>query len=375
MKNRNSTPMSGRLQSLDTLRGFDMMFIMGVAGLVMKLCALAPGAFTDAIAAQMVHVKWDGLAHHDTIFPLFLFIAGVSFPFSLAKQRQSGVSAVGIYGKIIRRVVALAFLGLIYNGLLKLDFATLRCASVLARIGIAWGVAAVLYVNFGVRTRAVIAGAILLGYWAVSALFVAPDAPAGADCFSQEGCIAGYIDRLYLPGRLIYKNFDPEGLLSTVPAVVTAMMGMFAGEFVRLPQSRLSGTRKAAYMLVAAIVLAVAATLWNEVLPVNKKLWSSSFVCAVGAYSLGMFAIFYYIIDVRGWHRWTLFFRVIGLNSITIYLAQRIIGFQKIADFFTGGIASLCPEPVAAVVASASYVAVCWLFLYFLYRKGVFLKV
>lgn len=372
---KDGEPMSGRLESLDTLRGFDMMFIMGVAGLVMKLCALAPCAFTDAIAAQMVHVPWNGLAHHDTIFPLFLFIAGVSFPFSLAKQRQSGASMAQVYGRILRRVVVLVLLGLVYNGLLKLDFATLRCASVLARIGIAWGVAAVLYINFCVRTRAVIAGAILLGYWAVSALCVAPDAPAGADCFSQDGCIAGYIDRLYLPGRLIYKNFDPEGLLSTLPAVVTAMLGMFTGEVVRLPQSRMSGERKALYMFGAAIVLAVVATVWNEVLPVNKKLWSSSFVCAVGAYSLGMFALFYYIIDVRGWRRWTLWFRVIGVNSITIYLAQRIIDFRKIADFFTGGVASLCSEQVAAVVASASYVAVCWLFLYFLYKKSVFLKV
>ena len=107
----------------------------------------------------------------------------------------------------------------------------------------------------------------------------------------------------------------------------------------------------------------------------NKKLWSSTFVCVVGAYSLGMFALFYYLIDVRGWRRWTLFFRVVGLNSITIYLAQRIVGFGRISDFFLGGIASKCPEAVAAVISSTGYVAVCWLFLYFLYRKNVFLKV
>lgn len=110
-------------------------------------------------------------------------------------------------------------------------------------------------------------------------------------------------------------------------------------------------------------------------LPVNKSLWSSTFVCVVAAYSLAMFALFYYLIDVRGWRRWTLFFRVVGLNSITIYLAQRIVGFGRISDFFLGGVASKCPEALAAVVNSAGYVAVCWLFLYFLYRKNVFLKV
>lgn len=369
MKN---SPLSDRLLSLDTLRGFDMMFIMGVAGLVIKLCALCPCAFTDAVARQMVHVDWNGLAHHDTIFPLFLFVAGISFPFSLAKQREKGMTTAQIYVKIARRTAMLVLLGLVCNGLFKLDFATLRCASVLARIGIAWGISAVLFMNFGVRARAAIAAAILLGYWAVTALCVAPDAPAGADCFSMDGCMAGYIDRLCLPGRLYNGNFDPEGLLSTVPAVVTAMLGMFAGEFVRTP---VSGGRKAAYMAVAAVAMTIVAAGWNEVLPINKKLWSSSFVLAVGAYSLGMFALFYYITDVCGFRRWTLFFRVIGLNSITIFMAQRIIDFRKASEFFTGGLASLCPPEVGSVISSASYVAVCWLFLYFLYRKGVFLKV
>ena len=122
-------------------------------------------------------------------------------------------------------------------------------------------------------------------------------------------------------------------------------------------------------------LLLAAGLAFSGVLPVNKKLWSSTFVCVVGAYSLGMFALFYYLIDVRGWRRWTLFFRVVGLNSITIYLAQRIVGFGRISDFFLGGVASKCPEALAAVVNSAGYVAVCWLFLYFLYRKNVFLKV
>ena len=171
----------------------------------------------------------------------------------------------------------------------------------------------------------------------------------------------------------LYGSFDPEGLLSTVPAVVTAMLGMFTGEFVRRGDIR--GGRKTLWMAAAAAALLAAGLAFSGVLPVNKKLWSSTFVCVVGAYSLGMFALFYYLIDVRGWRRWTLFFRVVGLNSITIYLAQRIVGFGRISDFFLGGIASKCPEAVAAVISSAGYVAVCWLFLYFLYRKNVFLKV
>ena len=364
---------SQRLLSLDALRGFDMLFIMGFAGLVTALCKLCPGEFSDWMTAQMGHADWNGFFHHDTIFPLFLFIAGISFPFSLAKQREKGMSERSIYLKVIRRGLTLVALGFVYSGLFKLDFATLRLPSVLGRIGLAWMFAALLFVNFNVRTRAVIAAAILLGYGLLLQFVAAHDA-GGAGPLTLEGNIVGYVDRIVMPSHLLGgRGFDPEGLLSTLPAIVTAMLGMFTGEFVR--RQDLSGGRKASWMIAAAVALLVAGLAFNGVVPVNKSLWSSTFVCVVAAYSLAMFALFYYLIDVRGWRRWTLFFRVVGLNSITIYLAQRIVGFGRISDFFLGGVASKCPEALAAVVNSAGYVAVCWLFLYFLYRKNVFLKV
>lgn len=364
-----------RLFSLDALRGFDMLFIMGFAGLVSSLCALWPNLFTDALAAQMHHVPWDGLTHHDTIFPLFLFIAGISFPFSLAKQRANGFGEGRILRRVIRRGVVLVFLGMVYNGLFKLDFATLRVASVLGRIGLAWMFAALLYLYCGTRTRIGIAAVILIGYSALLCLVAAPDAPLGADPLSKEGCLACWVDRQWLPGRLIYGTFDPEGLLSTLPAIVTAMLGMFTGEFLRADSPKLSGSRKALWMALAAVALALIGWAWSFVMPVNKMLWSSSFTCVVAAYSLGMFALFYYVIDVRGCWRWTLFFRVIGLNSITIYLAQQIIPLRYASDFFVGGVASKCGEALGAVIYDAGYVTVCWLFLYFLYRKKTFLKV
>ena len=363
-----------RLMSLDTLRGFDMFFIMGLSGLIVSICALWPNPVTNAIAEQMSHVDWDGLRHHDTIFPLFLFLAGVSFPFSYAKQQSMGASRKDIYWKIFRRAAVLIFLGMVYNGLFRLNFENLRVASVLARIGLAWMGAALLYINFGVKTRAWIAGAILVVYALVSKFVGAPDVP-GADPLSMEGSLVGYVDRLFLPGRLLYLDgrFDPEGLLSAVPAVVTAMLGMFTGELIR--EQKYSGERKTVMMLIGAVVLGVVAWLGNYFVPINKMLWSSTFVCAVGSYSLAMMALFYYIVDVKGWQKWTLPFRVVGMNSITIYLAQSIIGFGGIARFFFGGVAGLCSEPWAAVVNGASFVLVCWLFLYFLYRQKIFLKV
>lgn len=353
-----------------------MFFIMGLSGLIVSICALWPNPVTNEIARQMGHVNWNGLCHHDTIFPLFLFLAGVSFPFSLAKQQSMGLKRKDIYIKIFRRAALLILFGAIYNGLLQFDFANLRWASVLARIGIAWMGAALLFVNFGVRTRACIAVAILVVYALVSKFVGAPDVP-GADPLSMEGSLVGYVDRLFLPGRLLDLDgrFDPEGLLSALPAVVTAMLGMFTGELIRQPEERFSGNRKTLIMLGAAAVLAVVAVAADGFVPVNKKLWSSTFVCAVGAYSLAMMALFYYLIDVRGWQKWTTVFRVVGMNSITIYMAQRIISFSGINRFFFGGLASLFSEQVGEVILDAGFVFVCWMFLYFLYRQKIFLKI
>lgn len=366
---------SERLLSLDALRGFDMLFIMGLAPLLISLCSLFPGGENCWLAETMKHASWHGLTHHDTIFPLFLFIAGVSFPFSYAKQVSSGLSKGRIYARIFKRAAVLVFLGTVYNGFFELDFGNLRIASVLGRIGVAWMAAALIYINSGPRTRAVTAALILIGYWLLLWLVPAPDAPQGADPFSFEGNLVGFVDRQLLPGAILSGTFDPEGILSTLPAIVTAMLGMAAGDLVRRPENIIPGKRKTLYMLLAAAVLLAVGLVWNTVFPINKKLWTSSFVCVVGAYSFAMFAIFYYLADVRKWHGWTLFFRVVGLNSITIYLAQRIISFSGIEQFFLGGLAGLCPAAWGAVVSDAGYMAVCWLFLYFLYRQKIFLKI
>ncbi len=365
-----------RLLSLDTLRGFDMLFIMGLSSFIAAVCALFPEGSECTLAQNMSHVSWDGFRHHDTIFPLFLFIAGISFPFSYAKQLSAGASRRKIYLKIFKRAAVLILLGLVVNGLFKFHFDKLRVASVLGRIGLAWMFAALLFINFKRVTRIVIAAIALVGYWIVIRYIPAPDAP-GADPLSIEGNFAGYVDRLILPGRLLYNGgkFDPEGLFSTIPSIVTAMLGMFTGEFVLSDRKGLTGKKKSLYMAVAGIVMLAAGLLWSLDFPLNKKLWSSSFVLVVGAYSLLMFALFYYIIDVKGFTKWTFPFKVVGMNSITIYIAQSVIGFSGIAAFFLSGVTELCSEPWANVVNKLGYMIVCWLFLYFLYRKKVFLKV
>ena len=358
-----------RLLSIDALRGFDMLFIMGFAGLLVAICQLFPDGDSCWLARQMSHVDWDGLRHHDTIFPLFLFISGMTFPFSAEKRQLGGATKGQLFLQALRRGLVLVALGLVYNKFFDLKLATLRFPSVLARIGLAWMFAARLFLAFRWKTRAVIAAVILVGYQLLL-LIPAPDA-AGAGPLTYEGNIVGYIDRLIMPEHLLSKGkFDPEGLLSTLPAIVTAMLGQFTGEFVRSSQRNKTGK-----MLLAAAVLLAVGLVWSLWFPINKKLWTSTFVLVVGAYSVAMYALFYWIIDVKGWKKWTFFFEVIGLNSITIYMAQRIIPFSSVNKFFLGGLAGLCPEPVGKVILAAGYVAVCWLFLLFLYRKKVFLKV
>lgn len=373
-------PTSKRLLSLDALRGFDMFFIMGGAALITALCALFPEGNDSWLALQMKHAKWDGFHQHDTIFPLFLFIAGISFPFSYAKSQSLGVSRASQYGKIAKRVLVLVLLGWVYNGLFKWDFANLRYLSVLGRIGLAWGIAALIRMNTGTLARAILCVFLLVGYWLLIRFVPAPDA-AGADVYSMEGNIAGWVDRQIVPGRLYRPFYDPEGLLSTLPAVVTALLGMFTGDFIRLDEKvrwcgkPLTGDAKTVWMLLASALMLGLGLLWSLDFPINKALWSSSFVLVAGAYSLSLFAVFYWMIDVKGWRKWARCFEIIGLNSLTIYLFQRFVSVKFTNEFFLKGLSEQLSPEWGAVLLTAGYVALCWLLLTFLYRQKIFLKV
>ncbi len=364
-----------RLESLDAFRGFDMLWIMGGASIITAICALFPGGSDCAIARQMEHVQWNGLAFMDLVFPTFLFIAGISFPFSLAKQRSLKHSSREIHLKIFRRAIILVLLGIIYNGLLAhLDFANARYCSVLGRIGLAWMLASLLYVHCGRKSRILICAALLLGYYLLLRLVPAPGSPEGADPFSLEYNLAGYIDSHIMPGRLYLGHFDPEGLLGLIPATATAMLGMFTGEYVK--DSSRNGKKKALEMSLAAMVLLAAGLAWGLFFPINKNLWSSSFVLVVGAYSLLGFALFYYVIDVRGHLKWAFPLKVIGMNSITIYLAMSFINFSFTAKQLLQGVIDHIPsKEVGALVLVIGIFLLRWGFLYFLYKKKVFLKI
>lgn len=362
---------NGRLMSLDALRGFDMMFIMGFRSFVLAVLA-ALGLSNGFVAQQFHHVPWAGLAFEDTIFPLFLFIAGASFPFSMAKRLLNGASRGTISFHVLRRGLTLILFGLAVNGLLKFDFANLRIYGVLQLIGFAWMVAALLSVWLGLRTRIAVAIALLVVPPLLFRLVVAPDFPTAAP-FTPEGNLGCWFDRTVVgTGHLFKGLFDPEGAASLLSSVVVAMGGMFAGDLLRSP---FSGGRKTLALLVAAVLLILSGVGCSHVVPMVKSLWSSSFVLVVVGYSAALLAIFYWVIDVRGWNRWISFLTVIGMNSITIYMAQRVLGFQQATKFLFGGCAELVAPAWRETVLAGGYFIVSWVFLYILYRRKMFLKV
>ncbi|MBR2584906.1 MAG: DUF5009 domain-containing protein [Thermoguttaceae bacterium] len=369
-----------RLVSLDAMRGANMFFIMGGSGLIaLIMTTFWPDApWAQWIAGQMDHVDWHGFAHHDSIFPTFLFIAGCAFPFSYASQVARGRSKARITAKVILRGLILVLLGILYNNGIHFDFAHFRYASVLGHIGLGWMFAALLYLAFGGEKGA---GArwfflilILVGYW-MMLRFIPVPGHEGADPFSMEGSLVSYIDQKYLPGVLHQGIFDPEGILSTIPAVATALLGIFTGEWLRKNGTDQDGWNKFVKLVVFGVVLVILGLVWDKSFPINKKLWTSSFVCFVAGCDMIVLAIFYAVIDVIGWRCWAFPFVVIGMNSITIYLAQQFINFSYTRDYFFKSVIALASEKWQPILTSCAGIFVLWFFLYMLYRYKAFFKV
>ena len=375
--------------SLDAVRGFDMFFIMGLPALVLAVSDLLGFGTSNWICLQMEHVDWEGFRLMDAVFPTFMFISGISFPFSYARQVEKGESRSRICRGIVKRAAVLFLLGLVCEGITKVDqgWNCLRLGSVLGRIGIAWACAAFLYLFSGWKTRFFAAFGLVIGYWLLLRFVPAPDAltiaiPAGHEyCldrgpFSLVGNLSGWVDRNILPGRISRVVMDTQGTLSTLPSIALPIFGTLTGDFVR--RMDVSGNRKTLLMLVAAAGLATVGWLISFSMPLNKPLWSSSYVLVAAGYALFLFAVFYWIVDVLKWVRWSFFFRVIGMNSILIWMLQRMYGYRplpELNEYLFGGIAKCLPPQGGALVLAVGYVAVCWSILHFCYRKNIILKV
>ncbi len=370
----NSEKKPQRLLSLDALRGFDMFLLAGGAALIKALSKYTDWDILNSMALHMHHKEWHGFAFWDIIFPLFLFIAGVAMPYSIGRRLERGDNKREIYLHSIKRCFYLIVLGLMYNGLFDLNWENLRFASVLGRIGLAWLFAVIIFMNTNKKEQLIWLGGILIGYWAAMMLIPVPG--YGAGVLTVEGNFAGYIDRLFLPGKLLFGSMDPEGILSTIPAVATALLGVMAGHFLRSNNEKYTMLKKGLLIGIVGILLLGVGLLWDLVFPINKNLWTSSFVLFAGGWSLILLSLFYLIMDVWGFKRWAFFFMVIGLNPITIYMCNRgVLRFDSSRDFFFGGTINLFPVSAQPIFEILAYITVSWIFLYFLYKKNIFLRV
>lgn len=380
-----NTNTNGRLVSLDVLRGFVMFWIMSGEHIMHALAKALPIPVFIWMSSQLHHTDWNGITFYDMIFPIFLFVAGVSMPYSFEKKMSiAGVSTPmelpaeekrKIYLSMLKRTCKLLLLGFIVNGLLKFDgFDQTRFASVLGRIGLAWFFAGIIYLNFDVKKQMLWLVSILLGYYLVMKWIPVPG--FGAGILTPEGSFSSYIDQLFLPGRLHSKVYDPEGLFSTIPAVATALLGMFLGTFLKSRANDFSVSRKILIMIASGAVLIGIGILWNYDFPINKRLWSSSFVCFVGGFSILFFTFFYLIIDVLGFHKWAFPLILIGSNSILIYMASEgLVNFGHTADFVFGGLIKFSPIIWQPVFTALSVTFVQLILLYFLYKRKWFLKI
>ncbi|MCX6925226.1 MAG: DUF5009 domain-containing protein, partial [Verrucomicrobia bacterium] len=375
---------SQRLMSVDALRGFDMFWIIGAGSLVYALNRLSQNRVTTFLADQLEHASWSGFHFYDLIFPLFVFLVGVSLVFSLTKTIEQAGRAEALK-RVLRRSILLFAIGIFYYGGFSNSWPGMRLMGVLNRIALAYFFAGLLFCFFKPRALVGICVGILAGYWALmtfvpirdiqltkgnlariagqagdaqaAALFkdksnpsAVKDSPAWAAAekmfyattnrvtgrFDPGLNLANHIDFEYLPGRRWDDFFDPEGLLSTLPAVATCLLGVFAGFLLRNPA--LPDKQKVIWLVSFGIAGAALGWLWGFQFPVIKKVWTSSYVLVAGGYSAILLGVFYLIVDVWKVRAWCQPFVWIGMNAITVYLASNLLDhFSPIAARFAGG--------------------------------------
>ncbi|MCO4798591.1 MAG: DUF5009 domain-containing protein [Colwelliaceae bacterium] len=367
-----------RLLSIDALRGFDMFWILGGEKFFAAFFIITGWSIFHVGAEQMKHSTWHGFTAYDLIFPLFIFLSGVSLGIA-AKPLSSypADKAKSILQHGYKRLGLLLFFGVLYNhgwgtGIPVSSPEDIRYASVLGRIGISWFVAAMLVWYVSERTQWIVAIAILVIYW-LMLQFVTIGGVGGGD-FTAEGALNVWFDQALLPGAT-YRNLplDPEGLLSNVTSVVNALIGVFVGRYMikHMDDAKHLLTR----LSLIGVILIVIGYLWGMFFPINKTLWTSSFVLVTTGYSLLLLTLFYALIDVYGSTNWAKIFAVIGTNSIIVYLGSSLIDWKYTSKSFFGGLIEVAPTGWQDVILFGGMLLLQWIILYWLYCRKIFIKV
>ena len=368
---------SDRLVSLDVFRGLTIAAMVLVNN---------PGTWSS-IYWPLEHAEWNGWTPTDLVFPFFLFIVGVSITLAFARRVRQGAVQRALYLKVIKRAAIIFGLGFFLNLFPRFDFSTVRIPGVLQRIAVCYLIASLIFLTTKVRTQFVIALALLVVYWLMMTRIGAPGFAAGD--LTKEGSLASYIDR-FVFGQHVWRQakvYDPEGILSTIPAVATTLFGVLTGHWLRSERTRWD---KVVGMFVAGAVCVVLGWAWNPFFPINKALWTSSYVLFTAGLALQLLALCYWVIDIQGYRRWSWPFQVFGVNALALFvgtgLMVKLMGLIKFSapdgtqvgsqSWIFNKLFLSWASPINASLAYAIAFILLWLFLmWLLYRKGIVVKV
>ncbi len=384
--------------SLDALRGFDMFWIVGGEELIHSLYRGWPNPATGFLHREMEHEAWAGVHFYDLIFPLFVFIVGTSLVFSVTRMLEQRGRAATLKRIFFRSLVLYVFGLLVYGGISNgLDH--VRWLGVLQRIAICYFFAALIFATIRLEGLIAICAALLLGYWGLTALVpirnfnletehlktlnlqpTSPETRAAFEATSErvrgrydDGLnLTQHLDYQYLPGYKWDGAYDPEGLLSTLPAIATCLLGVLAGILLRNPS--VSDQIKVLLLLAAGVAGLVLGLLWGLEFPIIKKIWTSSYVLVAGGCACLFLAMFHQVIEIWELRAWSLPFVWIGMNAITIYLAFHFVPFENIAKALVGGPVETGLAPWGQFALSLVIVLLMLAFVRFLYRRKIFLR-
>ena len=371
----------GRILSVDALRGAAILAIIGADGMARALKQVggdgdgAFAAFARFLGIQFSHAPWDGLRFYDVVFPLFLFTVGLAVPLSLAKRRGGAAHGAAL-SRITRRALVLFVLGIAYYAWPPHEpWHDIKLAGVLQRIALCYFVAAVLFLWLSPRAIAVITAVLVAGYAALLELVTVPGSRQGP--YDPAMNLAMWVDMHWLPGRKHFGNWDPEGLLTSLPSIASTLIGVVAGSL--LLRADLTPAARGLYFAGAGLLLLLAGTALSWQIPIIKNMWTASYVLVTGGWCLITLAIAYATIDIAGRDRWALPAVWVGANAILIYLLDRFVDFDRVVLALIGDAAftfdDLADPGAARLVANLAGLCLAVAIAWALYVNRVFLRV
>lgn len=349
-----------------------------------------PGSW-DHVYDQLDHAEWNGWTFTDLIFPFFLWIVGVAVPLSTAKRLERGESRAALFGHALRRAVIIFCLGLSLAGISQVIglAANLRIPGVLQRIAVCYLIATAIYLCTTWRGQVAWVLGLLAGYWVLMRFGPGHE---GIWPLTSEENFSRYVDGKLL-GKYTLKGapWDPEGTVSTLPAIATCLFGILAGQLLQMKRSV---EQKTAWLFVGGNLLMFAGALMNICLPINKNLWTSSYSVLMAGLAMDIFAVFYWLVDIKGYQRWAKPFAIYGMNAITVFMLSGILGRislgVKVSDssgnpvalktylfetFFNSPLSHLGLDPkICSLSWALVYVLGLYLVAYVMYRLKWFVK-